>query len=105
MIDIGKRIKELRGQKGLTTNGLAYKTGISQSYIRELEAGKYNNPTIGIIDEVCWALGVTISEFFAESEQKTKKLNDDFEKVVSRLSPEQKESLTKFLNTMVDWGF
>ena len=46
--NVGARIKELRMAKGLSTNKLSNLAGLSQSYVRNLEAGKYDNPTVDI---------------------------------------------------------
>jgi len=46
-VDISKRIVELRKQQNISTNKLANKSGISQSYLREIELG-LKNPTMPI---------------------------------------------------------
>lgn len=104
MIDVGKRIKELRERKGFTTNGLACSTGISQSYIREMETGKYNNPSIGVICEICQSLSIPVSEFFEDDDKDIKSQNEELTKMIDKLTSEQKKSLTEFLNTMINWG-
>ena len=104
MENIGKRIKQLRENKGLTLNGLAYRSGISQSYLREIESGRYTNPGVDILSEICWALGVSLSEFFEGFENDTRVQNDEFTKVIDRLRSDQKKALTEFLTTMIDWG-
>lgn len=60
-MDVGKRITELKKQKNMSTNYLANKAGVSQSYLRDVELGK-KNPTI----EICDALGITLYNFFAD---------------------------------------
>lgn len=43
-INIGKRISNLRTSKGYSVNYLANQAGVSQSYLREIEMGHYENP-------------------------------------------------------------
>lgn len=62
---IGKRIKELR----IITNEysqeqLADKIGWDRAYISRIESGK-QNITIENLNQICNALGVTLSDFFS----------------------------------------
>ena len=61
--NVGARIKELRMAKGLSTNKLSNLAGLSQSYVRNLEAGKYDNPTVDSLELICDALGITFEDF------------------------------------------
>ena len=60
--NVGARIKELRMAKGLSTNKLSNLAGLSQSYVRNLEAGKYDNPTVDSLELICDALGMLSDE-------------------------------------------
>lgn len=66
-MDVGKRITQLRERLNLTTNKLANIAGISQSYLREIELGK-KNPTVETLSFVCYALNISLKDFFDESE-------------------------------------
>lgn len=61
--DVGTRIKELRKARGLSTNKLSNMAGLSQSYVRNLEAGKYDNPTVDSLELICDALGIAFEDF------------------------------------------
>lgn len=61
--DVGIRIKELRKARGLSTNKLSNMAGLSQSYVRNLEAGKYDNPTVDSLELICDALGIAFEDF------------------------------------------
>lgn len=63
MIQIGKRIIELREKRNLSTNKLANIAGISQAYLRQVELGK-TNPTIDMLSYIIAAMGISIFEFF-----------------------------------------
>ena len=58
-IRIGKRIAELRKERGLSQFQLAQLTGIDSSNIGKIELGKYN-PSLEILSRIGNALGVEI---------------------------------------------
>lgn len=63
---IGKRLKELRKQKGISQRFVAEKTQLSQSYLSKIETDKADNPTITIVKLYADAIGVSMSTVFAE---------------------------------------
>ena len=91
--DVAKRIRELREERRMTQNALAYQAGVSPTYIYQLERGE-KNPTIEYIDNICWGLGISIEEFFS-----TKKERSETDKLAA-LTPEQKQLLNQFLNSL-----
>lgn len=67
------KVKKLREAKGWTQTRLARESGVSQTYISELEAGK-SAPTIPIVYKLARALGVKPSDLLddaAETPQAT----------------------------------
>ena len=56
-----ERLKRLREAKGWTQTRLARESGVSQTYISELEAGK-SIPTIVIAQKLARALGVPLAD-------------------------------------------
>lgn len=96
---IGERITQLRKQRNLTVNKTATLSGVSQSYLRELELGQYNNPTIDVLEAICGALGVSMSEFFDEQKE-MRDMNDKLMEEISELGPEQREELRNFLKIL-----
>lgn len=91
--DVGKRIKLLREKKNLTKNALANNAGVSPTYIYQLEEG-LKSPTIEYLDHICWGLGISLNEFFAEDETSIK------EDKIAKLSDTQKQLLNDFLNSL-----
>lgn len=63
---IGKRIKEIREQKKLSTYSLAKMTGISQSTISKLENGK-RSADVALLQPISKALNVEISDLLVET--------------------------------------
>ena len=61
-MEISERIIALREARGFSTNKLANRAGISQSYLREIELGK-KKPTVEILSYICEALDVSLSGF------------------------------------------
>ena len=65
--EVGKRIKELRMEKGLSQEDLALKSNLDRTYITYVENAK-KNVTIETLYKITQALDVTLSEFFAMEE-------------------------------------
>lgn len=91
--EIGKRIKKLRIAKDWTQNKLATESGVAASYIPALENG-LKCPTIETLDNICFALGISLADFFTEKREET--LLDK----VSSLTEKQKQLLNDFLNSL-----
>lgn len=96
---LGKRIAQLREQCGFTINSLSHHTGISQSYLRDLELGNKNNPSVEIIYIICDRLGISLKDFF-DIDTPVDKKNDPLRVRLSQLDKNQKEALLAFLNTV-----
>lgn len=81
-MDIGKRMKELRIQYGLTQQELADRSELTKGFISQLERNQ-NTPSIGTLLDIIQCLGTTPAEFFAdeEPEQIVFKSEDFFTKV------------------------
>jgi len=70
---IGARIKELRGTKGLTLDGLAERADVSRAMLSRIERGE-SSPTAQLMNKVCGGLGITLSALFAEDATATSPL-------------------------------
>ncbi|WP_432353281.1 helix-turn-helix transcriptional regulator [Anaerotruncus rubiinfantis] len=95
--DVGSRIRELRMSKGLSTNKLSNLAGLSQSYIRNLEAGKYDNPTVDSLELICEALGIAFEDFVNYKDLSLSQLKAM--KIVRTLSDEQLEGFCKLMGS------
>ncbi len=60
---IGKRIKELRNQMGISQEELAFRSGIHRTYIASVEVGK-RNLTVTVLEKIVNALEISLSKFF-----------------------------------------
>ena len=100
-MNIGERITHFRKLKSYSVNYLANQAGVSQSYLRELELGHYGNPSVDILEQLCWVLGISLREFF--DDRPGESIADDaLLKEISLLSPDQKERLRMFLHSLHD---
>lgn len=98
-MDIGKLIKQFRTAKGYSVNKLANMSGISQSYLRDVELGN-KNPTVETLSYVCDALNISLADFFnayCGQEESTNSLLHE----LYRLSPHQRELLENFLHSLL----
>lgn len=64
-VELGRRIREARTQKGMTLKQLDQRSGFSATHISEIERGK-TSPTIGALIKVAMALGREASYFIEE---------------------------------------
>lgn len=64
---VGRNVKRIRQEKGLTQEQLAEVSGFSQQYISGLEQGR-RNPTVVSIYELATALGVSHMELVRPDE-------------------------------------
>ena len=94
-MDVGKRITYFREQKGMTTNKLANRTGISQSFIRDVELSQ-KVITVDNLEVLCDTLGITLVDFFAMPDEE-KDIDKELIKQIGKLTVEQKTRLAEFL--------
>lgn len=98
-IDYGAKFLELRKIYKLSQKDLAAIAEVGQTTISDIEAGK-NSPNVITIEKICQALGITLTEFFAEEipelEPELRLLLD----TARKLSPEQLEYLQKLLESL-----
>ncbi len=93
-MSIGERIRLLREKCGFSQNALAEFAGISQTHLRRVELGQADI-TVGHLQLVCDALGVTLKQFFD-----TDDYHDEISSAAAKLTPKQKKMLIDFLNSL-----
>lgn len=78
-MEIGKSIRKLRLQKGLTLEELANRSELSKGFLSQLERD-LTSPSIATLEDILEALGSNLAEFFsdAKDEQLTFGKNDFF---------------------------
>ncbi len=58
---MGRRIRKLREERGLSQSVLAKRAKITREYVNKLEAGRYD-PTVGVLQRIAKGLGVPVTE-------------------------------------------
>ena len=92
-MNVGERIRYFREKKGVTVNKLANMSGVSQSYLRDVELGN-KQPTVEYLGYICDALGVSLAAFFDDT--------DSLKNAVAGLTPPQREALIAFIHTLTE---
>ena len=93
-MDVGNRIKQLRERNKYSQNYLADIAGISQTHLRRVELGTADI-TVGHLQLVCDALGISLKDFFNVSEEQ-----EDISSAISNLTPKQRNLLLEFLKSV-----
>ncbi len=57
---LGRRIRSLRAERGLSQEGLAERAGLHRTYVGGIERGE-RNPTIRNLEQISRALAVSLS--------------------------------------------
>lgn len=73
-MELGKKIKLLRKEKGLTLAGVSQKTGIAQSTLSRIEKGQRTG-TVKTHLKICEALGIRISELYVDLEKSAEEIS------------------------------
>lgn len=93
-MEVGKRIEVLREKRGYSQNRLAEWAGVSQTHLRRVELGEADI-TVGHLRLICDALGISLKDFFSESDE-----TDEITAAVSALSVKQRKLLSEFLKSL-----
>lgn len=98
-MNIGERIREIRKSSDMKINQLAQIVGIDRVYLSDIERGKHT-PSLKTLEAICSALNVSLSAFFAEEGQELEPELRRLMETAKKLTPEQRESLQKLMETM-----
>ena len=99
-MDTHSRLRQLMAERGWTAYRLAKVSGLSESTLANIF--KRNTvPSIATLEAVCSAFGISLAQFFAESDmvELTPELKELFDNWVS-LAPEQKQAVLQMLRMM-----
>lgn len=91
--EIGRKIEKLRKERKMSQYRLAMDAGLSTSYIPDLEKG-LKCPTIETLDNVCYALHISLCEFLSEP------VENKAQNKLAALNDNQKRLLNDFLNSL-----
>ena len=97
---IGPRIKELCDKQQITKYRLSQMTGVTQTVLSRIIKGE-NVPTIQTIEKICFALNISLAQFFAKDENPPDLTAEQREIIETwnGLTPEERERLMKIIRT------
>lgn len=99
-MDVGARIRQIRKSKNLSERELADLTSISQPVINRLE-NNTRTADIDSIKRICSALGLTLSQFFADKPDSVPELPSEINQAIEKIRKLPPQRL-KILNDVLD---
>jgi transcriptional regulator with XRE-family HTH domain len=87
--DVGKQIRELRQQRGMSLRTLAQKAGVSVSFVSKIDAGR-GSPTLATLLKLVEALDLSMPEFLAVSDAQADRVLVQRQNEMQVLSDEDK---------------
>lgn len=67
MVELGKRLRIAREQRGMTQKQAAQAAGIATDMISRLENGRYQSPGLRTLVRIAEGLGATVTDLLPES--------------------------------------
>lgn len=84
--NLGRRIRALRKQNGISQEELAFKASISTTYLGQVERAE-KSPTVEVLDKIAKALEISIYDLFLfDAEIKVDNTNTTLNKINAQLS-------------------
>ncbi|GIN73218.1 transcriptional regulator [Bacillus sp. J14TS2] len=102
---IGKKIKQIRRQKGLTLTELAERAGIAKSNLSNIERNVNQNPSIQVMEKIAEVLGVDVRSLLSSSKRvKSQELDEEWVKFIYELQETgiEKEEIQKY-KTLIEF--
>ena len=93
-MNVSERLVELRNKCWLSQNGLAERSGVSQSHLRRVELGQADI-TVGHLQLLCDAMDISLQDFFNKETER-----DELSVALSKLTPKQKKLLLAFIESL-----
>ena len=95
---VGKRIKEVRKQKGMSQDELAERVDLSSQYISQIETGRKKG-SLPTYNKLAKALGVSIDELTGSISEGSRVLSD-VDLILQDCSKEERELLVEVLRVV-----
>ncbi|MCU6797371.1 MULTISPECIES: helix-turn-helix domain-containing protein [Paenibacillus] len=96
---LGKRVKQLRLEKGYSLTELADRAGVAKSYLSSIERDIQSNPSIQFLEKICAVLEVPMETFLHNKTTPQEELDEEWLKLVreAMASGISKEQFLEFL--------
>ena len=100
-MNVLEKIKKMQQERGWSTYKLAYESGLTQSTLSNMFA-RGTCPTVDTLEKICSALGISLSEFFEESDRKTHVSKEEMEllKKYRALTDKEKGAVKSTINAL-----
>lgn len=102
-MNVLEKILELKQQRGWSEYRLSEESGIAQTTISSWFKRNIT-PSVGSLENVCKAFNITLSQFFAEEEERVV-LTDNQKEMIDRfscLSEQEQTALIQLLDALTD---
>ncbi|KAA9032387.1 helix-turn-helix domain-containing protein [Niallia endozanthoxylica] len=73
---IGKKIQQIREEKGLSISELAKKANVSKSYLSEIERGLQTNPSLQFLNKISLSLDIHLETLLNHTSYENKFAKD-----------------------------
>jgi XRE family transcriptional regulator of biofilm formation len=99
---IGKRVQQLRKEKGMSLTELAERAGVAKSYISSLERDIQKNPSIQFLEKIAGVLKVPVDRLIDPDEpsDKDRELDQEWYEIIKEamISGVDKQQFREFLD-------
>ena len=96
---LGKKIKQLRLQRGMSLSDLAERADVSKSYLSTIERDIQKNPSIQFLEKIADVFGISVLQLIKNDEENTETLDQDWIELIKEAmnSGIDKNSFKEFL--------
>lgn len=105
-VQMGQRIRELRTDRQMSQEELAFKAGISPAHLGQIERAT-KNPTIDTISRIASALSVPITELFSDDTAPVTSPNATIEKIniyLEKMTEDQQRDLLRIVRIFTKYS-
>lgn len=104
-MDVAKKIKRIREAKGMTAKEVITTVGMGAAMYSRIETGK-TEPSLTTLEKIARALGVTLSDFFADDDRMADVNSYDSSlmekvKMIEALNDEEKKTVFSIVDAFV----
>lgn len=105
-VQMGQRIRQLRSDRQMSQEELAFKAGISPAHLGQIERAT-KNPTIDTISRIASALSVPITELFSDDNAPVTSPNATIEKIniyLEKMTEDQQRDLLRIVRIFTKYS-
>ncbi len=96
LVELGQRVRRMRGLRGMSRRVLAETSGVSERYIAQLETG-HGNLSVTLLRHIAAAIGTPLEDLVAEAERQPAEW-PLFRELLSRASPPARQAAKAVLS-------